>query len=98
MPVIRGYIFVCGHAGCRVKPLVIYETLLRTDQRTAERMARQEGWLKVANDWYCSAPHATEAYLEAKRARSAKRTPRAVETPEAAHETLAAVAADGRDG
>src|SRR5690348_11261400 len=106
MAVYRGYVFCCDRRRCKSKPHVVYEQFIRTDLRSAERMARQDGWVKVGDEWFCSAEHAAAPYLERKRARSAKRVPRAQETlaevaADTAHvteETLAAVAADGRDG
>lgn len=113
MPIHKAWVASCAHPRCKTKPLLLYEQFFRTDLRTAERMAREAGWLKVADEWYCGAKHAAVAFLEVKRARSVKRAPRAKETRDAppaapaevavapAHvteETLASVAADGRDG
>lgn len=93
MPIHKAWVVSCAKPKCRSKPLVLYEPFVRTDLRMAERMAREEGWLKVAGDWYCTPKHAAVAFLEVKRARSVKRAPRAKETTPAATETLAAVAA-----
>ena len=98
MPVYRAYVFRCGRPRCTAKPHVIYEELLRTDLRTAERMARENGWVRVGDEWYCSAKHAAEPYLERKRARSATRAPRGRETAETSGETLVAVAGDTASG
>lgn len=105
MPVYRAYVFRCGRPRCKTKPHVIYEEFLRTDLRAATRMAREDGWVSVGDEWYCSAEHAAAPFLERKRARSVKRAPRAAETlaevaADTAHvteETPVAVAADGRE-
>lgn len=105
MPVYRAYVFRCDRRRCKKKPHVVYEEFLRTDQRGAERMARQAGWVRVGDQWFCSAEHAAAPYLERKRARSALRQRRAVETPldalpktaDVSDETLIGVAVDGRD-
>jgi hypothetical protein len=106
MPVYRAYVFCCDRKRCKAKPNVIYEEFLRTDLRSAERMARADGWVRVGDEWYCSAEHAAAPYLERKRARSALRQRRAVVTPldalpktaDVLDETLIGVAVDGRDG
>lgn len=81
MPIHKAWVMSCAKPKCRSRPLVLYEQFVRTDLRTAEKMAREAGWLKVGGDWFCGAQHAAVAYLEVKRARSVKRAPRATQAP-----------------